>query len=671
MGRSLFATRFFELLVLVGLTARCFASPPEAPPNLEKAGKLVIAGGAINSAHSEVWDVMLAGRLQGRPIGIISTASDVPAETGIPFATKINTERGQGSAVFLPLSMDNGPSASGETLALIRGCGGFYFTGGKQDKTVRILKTTKGAPTAALAAIWEVYLQGGIIGGSSAGAAIMSDPMITGGSSAEALRHGATPTEAAAEKRGVGYGPGIGFHPGVLYCQHHLERGRFGRLLAALVSDAFHARIGIGIAEDTAWVVDHAKQTGTVIGAKGALFVDASKAVKRADGNISRVRLHYLDRHDTIHLQTGVITPAQGKTEYAASSQPRASAEATDAWSKDAIWHLLQDLASSGGSAHSPAVARDARFELQLRRDNLTRVWRMPSEAKNERPTFTVSHVAVTVAPRTASPKAADLPVGKSRFLLSARGKSLEVFTYRPTNYQDGPLFVVMHGLNRNAEDYRDNAIALGDRFQALIVAPALSLEQFPSEAYQRGGITRDGKAQAMEQWTFQFISDVVSSVRSRMGREQLPYYLIGHSAGGQFLNRLAAFLPGEAVRIVATNPGTLIFPDRQFSFPFGFDGLPKKWSDDAWIKSYLAAPLTLYLGTADTEAGNLDVTPEAMRQGGTRIERGRACYERGAALARERGWPFGWTLVEVEGIGHSSAQMFAHPRAQEALFGR
>lgn len=263
------------------------------------------------------------------------------------------------------------------------------------------------------------------------------------------------------------------------------------------------------------------------------------------------------------------------------------------------------------------------------------------------------------------------LPAGKGHFTLEARGKTVEVFTYKPAGYRDGPLIVVMHGMNRNPDDYRDNAIPLGDRFNALIVAPGFALEQFPVEAYQRGGVTLNGEAQAMEKWTFQFIGDVVAETRAREGRDDLPYYLIGHSAGGQFATRLAAFLPGGARRIVAGNPGNLIFPTRDLPFQYGFGGLPEKWSDDAWLQRYLAAPLTLFLGTADTGKKNLDLSATALLQGPNRLERGRACYAMAKKLAAERGWAFNWTLVEAEGIGHDSAALFAHELAAEAIFGK
>ncbi len=343
--------------------------------------------------------------------------------------------------------------------------------------------------------------------------------------------------------------------------------------------------------------------------------------------------------------------------------------EEPDAWSRDAIWHLLTKMAGSGADS---AVAHDAHFDLIFRRTPQTRIWKKTTEAEGQRPAWTITHIVVEVTPRKGRAAAGGdaIPAGKASFVVESKNKTLEVFTYRPPSWRKGPLFVILHGLKRNADDYRNNAVALGDRFGALIAAPAFSLEQFPTEAYQRGGITRDGKAQPEEEWTFQHIAGVVAEMRRRAGNADMPYYLIGHSAGGQFLNRLAAFLPGRATRIVSSNPGTLIFPTRDMPFSLGFGELPAKLSDDAWIKRYLAAPLTLYLGTADTGTQYLDITPKSMRQGATRIERGRACFAMGEALARERGWPFGWTLVEAKGVGHDSKAMFAHPNAQEAIFG-
>jgi|JI6StandDraft_1071083.scaffolds.fasta_scaffold05573_4 poly(3-hydroxybutyrate) depolymerase len=271
--------------------------------------------------------------------------------------------------------------------------------------------------------------------------------------------------------------------------------------------------------------------------------------------------------------------------------------------------------------------------------------------------TFALSLIATLCA-------AEPLPAGKAKLSIAVRDEAFDVFTYRPASFQNGPLLVVMHGLGRNADGYRDHAVPLADQFHALVVAPHFPKERFPTDSYQRGGVLRDGKAQPKEEWTFQRVADLIQLIREREGRADMPCFLIGHSAGGQILHRMAAFLPGDAQRIIAANPGTLLFPTRDQKYPLGFGGLPGELGSDAQIQRYLAAPLTLYLGTADVLKKDLDVSESAMRQGKTRFERGHACFDMAKALAQERGWPFNWQLIEAPEVGHSAKAMFSHPQA-------
>jgi pimeloyl-ACP methyl ester carboxylesterase len=269
--------------------------------------------------------------------------------------------------------------------------------------------------------------------------------------------------------------------------------------------------------------------------------------------------------------------------------------------------------------------------------------------------------ILLLVEPCTATEP---LPVGKSKLTMSVGDKPLDIYTYKPSSYRDGPLLVVMHGVNRNADGYRDNAVVLADQLQALVVAPHFPKDRFPTETYQRGGLIRDGKPQPKEKWTFNYVQKVITWVRECEKRSDMPCYLIGHSAGGQILTRMAAFLPGDAMRIIAANPGTLIFPTREQRFPFGFGELPSDLSGDEQLQAYLAAPLTFYLGTADLLEENLDMSEQAMAQGKTRYARGHACFAMGRALAKERGWTCNWQLVEAPDVGHSAGAMFAHPQA-------
>ena len=271
--------------------------------------------------------------------------------------------------------------------------------------------------------------------------------------------------------------------------------------------------------------------------------------------------------------------------------------------------------------------------------------------------------------------RADPLPKGPGKVECPNGDEPIVLFTYKPPSYKNGPLLVVFHGVQRNAEDYRNFAITMAERFGAIVVAPLFDASRFPSVRYQRGGlIGADGTAQPSEKWTYAIVPKLVAHVRALEGKAPaaLPYYLIGHSAGGQFLVRMAAFLPGDAARIVAGNPGSHLFPTRDQNFGYGFGGLPAELSRDEVIRRYLAAPLTFYLGTGDvTPEHSFDASPAGMIQGAHRLARGRACFAAAQKLAQERGWAFNWRKVETPGIGHEAAFMFAAKEVDDALFGK
>jgi poly(3-hydroxybutyrate) depolymerase len=231
---------------------------------------------------------------------------------------------------------------------------------------------------------------------------------------------------------------------------------------------------------------------------------------------------------------------------------------------------------------------------------------------------------------------------------------------------------VVFHGVLRNAGEYRDFAVPLADRFGLLLVAPLLDEERFPEEWYQRGGVLgADGRATPRARWMYNIVPALVAEVRAREAKPALPYYLIGHSAGAQFLVRLAAFQPGEARRIVAGNAGSLLFPNREHEFGYGLGGLPPELSDEAMLRRFFAAPLTLYLGTADTTPRRrFDASEAGMKQGPHRLARNRTFFALAEKMAQERGWTFNWRKVETPGIEHDAARMFAALEAEDALFG-
>ena len=272
----------------------------------------------------------------------------------------------------------------------------------------------------------------------------------------------------------------------------------------------------------------------------------------------------------------------------------------------------------------------------------------------------------------------AALAPGSSGYSFDIAGRNFDLFFHRPPRYVDGPLLIVMHGSDRNAWAYRDHARPLGDRLGMLVVAPEFDEKRFPTRLYQHGGIVRHladrpgsqpSGQQPAKAWTVSLVPMITAAVGRELGVPSPPYYVIGHSAGGQFAQKVAAFAPMAARRIVAANPGVHLFPTLEAPYPYGFGGLKPPAGGEAGLKRYLAAPLTFYQGTGDTtEDRHFPQGFYADQQGRTRNERGHRCFAAGEQLAREKGWRFNWRLVEARGVTHESADMFLHPNATVAL---
>jgi dienelactone hydrolase len=265
-----------------------------------------------------------------------------------------------------------------------------------------------------------------------------------------------------------------------------------------------------------------------------------------------------------------------------------------------------------------------------------------------------------------AQGRAAPIPPGSGEQDARLGNTVLHVFTYRP-NCAEPSILLVFHGVSRNADDYRDHARPLADKLCMIVVAPLFDKERFPSWRYQYGGIVRRHQVQDPRDWTGRLVVDLMAWVRGQEGRNR-PVFMIGHSAGGQFLSRLAAFVPTDAVRIVITNPSTHVLPNLETAAPFGFGDVYSGEKATAQLRRYLATPVTIFLGEEDVGDKDLTNTPEAQAQGATRLERGLNTFKEGQRTAKANGWTFNWRLVEVPGVGHSSTKMFRSEAALRAL---
>jgi pimeloyl-ACP methyl ester carboxylesterase len=259
-------------------------------------------------------------------------------------------------------------------------------------------------------------------------------------------------------------------------------------------------------------------------------------------------------------------------------------------------------------------------------------------------------------------------PIATGRQTADANGTPIDVFTYRPGGCADPSLLLVFHGAQRDAADYRDYARPLADRHCLLVVAPLFDKHSFPSWRYQRGGIVRkNGTVRNPRDWTGRLVPGLAEWARKQEGRP-LAYSLIAHSAGGQFLSRVAAFVPTEAKRIVLANAGTYVFPSLTVAAPYGLGKVYSGADGETQLRRYLEQPLTVYLGEDDDQDDDRNNTPEARAQGASRHARGLNVFGAGQKLAQARGWAFNWRLVQLPGVGHDAQKMLAAPQAADAL---
>jgi len=274
------------------------------------------------------------------------------------------------------------------------------------------------------------------------------------------------------------------------------------------------------------------------------------------------------------------------------------------------------------------------------------------------------------VFPLGAAPSVA-IPEGKGEVKVGEGERAIQVYTYKPKGFSNGPIFFVFHGAKRNAEDYRDWSIALAEKHHAVVAAPFFDQERFLAHLYSWGGIlTKDGKLRDRKDWSYPMATQVIQDILKREGDPKREHYLIGHSGGGQFLTRYVAMETVTAKRVVAANAGTYAFPRLDWDWGYGFGKLPKDLQNEDRFKKMVETPMTIYLGLADTipSGENFDASPDANRQGKVRLERGRNFFEYCQKLAKEKGWNFNWIKVEVPNVGHDAEGMIKDPRIEKAL---
>lgn len=186
--------------------------------------------------------------------------------------------------------------------------------------------------------------------------------------------------------------------------------------------------------------------------------------------------------------------------------------------------------------------------------------------------------VVLLVAGLPLSLTAAPIPSGDGYQIIKIGGSNFEIFTYKPASYNGGPLLMVFHGVERDADTYRDNAKTIADRFGMAVAAPLFDKSRFPSALYQRGGIANQKALQPQDKWVGTLAIGLTDQLRRDEGRPDMDYYMIGHSAGGQFWRgwRPSSRMPPNASSSPIRPPGSS--PPRRRLFPLASAAPRPRW---------------------------------------------------------------------------------------------
>ncbi len=250
-------------LIAMYILAFCLTWSCTPPAGTAGKGYLLIIGGGDKPAPALREFVTLSA---DKPILVITSASEVPQESG---PETVQMLRDAGARMINWTHIDSPAMANTDSVvAMIAAAGGIFFSGGVQERLMNRLNNSRSA-----AEILNLYFKkGGIIGGTSAGAAVMSRVMITGN---ELINRDTTNIFVTIQKNNVETKQGFGFLDKVIIDQHFVARKRHNRLISQILEHP--ELLGIGIDEDTAILV-YPDGKSRVYGTGPVLIYNARKA---------------------------------------------------------------------------------------------------------------------------------------------------------------------------------------------------------------------------------------------------------------------------------------------------------------------------------------------------------------------------------------------------------
>ena len=251
-----------------------------------KRGSLIIVGGGDTPYTIQKRFVELAGGPGRARVAIFPMAATEYDEE----AEEVLAELKWLGADAVLLNMDREQAQSREMDKVLTGFTGYWFLGGDQNVLAASLLDTR-----ALRTIEFQYEKGAVIGGTSAGAAVMTATMLTGERRTASGRINEDPNAVALRSTAVT--PGFGLLPGAIIDQHFSRRSRDNRLVSAILDNP--QLLGVGIDEETALVV-RPDGKWEVLGNGHIKIYDARRAYIVNEDNdtvgASGIRMHVLPR---------------------------------------------------------------------------------------------------------------------------------------------------------------------------------------------------------------------------------------------------------------------------------------------------------------------------------------------------------------------------------------
>jgi cyanophycinase len=314
-------------------------------------GACVVIGGALRRDNAAVYRRLIeaAGGADRCRFAVFPTAgdgtggarrfADTLARYGVP----------PGQIAIIDVFPENAARTAFDPTIVqqIRRCDAAFFAGGDQLRITEALLKSDGSDTPALAALRGVLQRGGVIAGSSAGAAMQSAIMISSaGQPAGTLDEGMDALDWGLTsdplRSGLLVTRGLGFFCDGVIDQHFNQlRGRLGRL--ARVTAERRVRFGFGVDENTAMILLPDGELEVV--GDGCVTVLDAAAARCDDGplgcRITGIRLACLQTGDRYDRKTGTLRPNPAKEPIAPGSE----------WLSGN--HLISDIGAAGAVPHA------------------------------------------------------------------------------------------------------------------------------------------------------------------------------------------------------------------------------------------------------------------------------------------------------------------------------